>query len=319
MFMLMVMVSLSFSGCGGGSVGSGITPTPTPIPSTVNEWTWTGGSNIVNQKGTYGTQGKAAPSNIPGAREQPVSWIDAAGNLWFFGGAGYDSVGAFNYLNDLWKYSAGQWTWMGGSNVINQTGTYGTQGTAASTNVPGARGSAVSWTDKAGNLWLFGGAGYDSVGSRGYLNDLWEYGTGEWTWMGGSNIANQTGTYGTQGTAASTNVPGARVSGASWTDAAGNVWLFGGQGYDSAGMNDLNDLWKYSAGEWTWMGGSNNLIDEAGTYGTQGTFAPSNIPGARQWVASWTDGAGNLWLFGGTGYDSVGSLGSLNDLWKYNP
>ena len=57
-----------------------------------------------------------------------MNWTDAAGNFWLFGGNGYDSAGTSGYLNDLWKYSAGQWTWMGGSNVVNQQGTYGTQG-----------------------------------------------------------------------------------------------------------------------------------------------------------------------------------------------
>jgi hypothetical protein len=33
-----------------------------------------------------------------------VSWVDAAGNLWFFGGDGYDSTGAQGYLNDLWEF-----------------------------------------------------------------------------------------------------------------------------------------------------------------------------------------------------------------------
>jgi hypothetical protein len=64
---------------------------------------------------------------------------------------------------------------MGGSNGVNQAGTYGTQGTAAPGNVPGARGEAVSWTDAAGSFWLFGGYGYDSGGTRGDLNDLWKY------------------------------------------------------------------------------------------------------------------------------------------------
>ena len=91
--------------------------------------------------GTYGTQGTAAAGNIPGARNRDVTWTDAAGNFWLFGGDGYDSAGTQGFLNDLWKYSAGQWTWMGGSNVVNQQGTYGTQGTAAAGNVPGARGS----------------------------------------------------------------------------------------------------------------------------------------------------------------------------------
>src|ERR1017187_1697591 len=101
------------------------------------------GSNIANQKGTYGTQGTPAAGNVPGARYDAITWTDAAGNLWLFGGDGIVSTGAGAFglarLTDVWKYSAGQWTWMGGPNVINQKGTYGTQGTAAAGNVPGAR------------------------------------------------------------------------------------------------------------------------------------------------------------------------------------
>ena len=120
-------------------------------------------------------QGRTAAGNGPGARESAVIWTDTSGNLWLFGGEGYDSTGSFGYLNDLWKYSAGQWVWMGGSNVIDEEGTYGIQGTTAASNGPGARESAVTWTDTSGNLWLFGGEGYDSTGSFGVLNDLWEY------------------------------------------------------------------------------------------------------------------------------------------------
>jgi hypothetical protein len=43
-------------------------------------------------------------------------------------------------------------------------------GSPAASNVPGARDSAVSWTDKNGNFWLFGGSG-----SVGFFNDLWSY------------------------------------------------------------------------------------------------------------------------------------------------
>jgi hypothetical protein len=64
---------------------------------------------------------------------------------------------------------------MGGSNVVNQEGKYGTQGTAAASNIPGARDVAVAWTDAAGNFWFFGGYGYDSAGTAGLLNDLWKY------------------------------------------------------------------------------------------------------------------------------------------------
>ena len=68
-----------------------------------------------------------------------------------------------------------EWTWVSGSNTMRQAGSYWTQGTAASSNVPGARGYAVSWLDSSGKLWLFGGYGLDSAGNSGYLNDLWKY------------------------------------------------------------------------------------------------------------------------------------------------
>lgn len=272
------------------------------------EWTWMSGSNVGNAAGTYGTKGTAASSNVPGARTVAVSWTDTSGNFWLFGGQGYDSAGNFSQLNDLWKYSSGEWTWMSGSNTINQAGSYGTEGTAAPDNVPGARDGAVSWTDKGGNLWLFGGYGYDSTGTLMGLNDLWKYSNGEWTWMSGSNVGGQVGIYGTKGTPAASNVPGARALAVSWTDASGNFWLFGG---------DLNDLWKYSNGQWTWMSGSNGG-SPAGVYGTKGTAASGNVPGARSMAVSWTDVSGNLWLFGGTGSDSNGTLTELDDLWKYS-
>jgi hypothetical protein len=282
------------------------------------EWTWIGGSSLANQSGTYGTQGTAAPGNIPGARWGAAHWSDAGGNLWMFGGNGFDSAGTSGELNDLWEYSAGEWTWVGGSNIANQSGTYGTLGTAAPANVPGGRDSAAFWVDVSGNFWLLGGSGFDSVGSGGELNDLWEYSGGEWAWIGGADLFGTSGTYGTLGTAAPANIPGARETVAAWTDAAGNAWIFGGFGLDSAGTHgDLNDLWKYSGGEWTWMGGS-NTVDDVGIYGTQGTAAPSNVPGARESAAVWIDAAGDIWLFGGKGLDGFGGGGVLSDLWEYS-
>ncbi|MGA3136252.1 MAG: hypothetical protein ABSC88_09695 [Terracidiphilus sp.] len=290
------------------------------------EWTWMGGLNVPGSTGVYGTQGTPSPTNVPGARDSGATWTDANGNLWLFGG-----IYSFQFLhvtwclapilyNDLWEYSAGQWTWMGGSEFGNQTGVYGTLGTASPGNLPGARAGAVTWTDLSGDFWLFGGTGLDSTGTNGSLNDLWKYSAGEWTWVSGSNLANQAGSYGTQGTAAPGNVPGARSFAVSWTDLSGNLWLFGGEGYDSTGVQGplpLNDLWKYSAGEWTWMGGP-KVANQQGTYGTEGTAAPGNLPGARSAAVSWTDGAGNFWLFGGLGLDSTGTSGFLNDLWEFS-
>ena len=286
------------------------------------QWTWMGGSSVVNQPGVYGTKGTAAAGNVPGARADAIGWTDTAGNLWLFGG--YNDFGMV-YLNDFWKYSAGQWTWMGGSNVSNQHGTYGTEGVSALGNVPGARRQAVAWTDTVGNFWLFGGEGY-SLSSFGDLNDLWKYSAGQWTWMNGSNMTDESGTYGIEGVPAAGNVPGARVSAISWTDAGGNLWLFGGNGSDANGNGGwLNDLWRYSAGQWTWMSGpdvlgyAGELSYQLGSYGMLGTTSPANIPGGRWYAVGWTDTEGNLWLFGGQGWASVGPLDMLNDLWKYEP
>ncbi len=284
-----------------------------------NGWTWVSGSNIANQSGTYGTQGSSASSNTPGGRSNAVSWTDAYGNPWLFGGFGYDSTGALGQLNDLWVFRGRQWRWVGGSNLVNQPGIYGTQGTSGSSNVPGARSNAVSWTDFAGNLWLFGGSGFDSAGTPGQLNDLWVYGSNGWEWVSGAKIVNQKGTYGTQGTAASGNTPGARSNPVSWTDGYGNLWLLGGSGYDSAGtQGQLNDLWAYGNSGWEWVRGA-NVVNHGGTYGTKGTTASSSVPGARSNAVSWTDFGGNLWLFGGSGYDSASTQGQLNDLWVYQP
>ena len=81
-----------------------------------------------------------------------------------------------------------------------------------------------------GNIWLFGGLGLDSVGTRSagslsgglpngtsttdgaLLNDLWKFNTAtrQWTWISGgaaTGLANQTGVYGTAQVAAAHEFP----------------------------------------------------------------------------------------------------------------
>jgi len=319
------------------------------------EWTWMGGSTLNGQSGVYGTLGEFAETNNPGARGFSMTWTDANGRLWLFGGYGYDASGDSEDLNDLWVFDSslgrnGEWAWMGGGNNGGQTSVFGTLGEPAATNFPGWREEAVTWTDKNGNLWLFGGDGIDSVGNQGSLNELWKFNPrlgryGEWAWMGGSNTVGsnggQPGIYGTLGEPAATNIPGGRADLVSWTDSNGNFWLFGGYGVDADGNSGLlNDLWEYipaqgqqgnpcendskqgKLGEWVWMGGSSSLgasFGLPGVYGTQGEPAAANIPGGRINPVSWTDLNGNLWLFGGYGYDANNNSGELNDLWKFDP
>ena len=300
--------------------------TVTVACSDYGQWIWEGGLNTVNASGVYGTQDTASASNVPGARYSASSWTDSSGNFWLFGGVGYDSTGGAGNLNDLWRYSpsTGQWTWISGGNADNATGVYGTQGTASAGNVPGARYAASSWIDSSGNLWLFGGYGDDSTGGVGQAQRSVAIQSEHRTSGPGSvaaSTANAAGVYGTQGTASASNVPGARYAASSWIDSAGNLWLFGGYGYDSTGtVGKLNDLWQYSPSTKSGPGSAAADGDNAtGVYGTQGTASAGNVPGARQAANSWIDSSGNLWLFGGYGYDSTGDLGYLNDLWQYSP
>ena len=337
------LMGAALAACGGSSGGGGGSSTS----ATAAPWTWVGGTNAIAQPSVAGPPGVSevafttAPSHgavgtlnvnqpalaggstFPGGRAGAAGWSDSQGNSWMFGGLGFDSTTAAGELNDLWKYNSvsGQWTLVSGASGANNPGVYGTKGTASAANVPGSREAAITFTDGQGNLWLFGGAGLDSSGSLGLLNDLWKYSpsAGTWTWIAGSNLVDTVGEYGTKGTAAVGNAPGSRLSGAAWVDESGNFWLFGGLGYDSEGnVSNMNDLWEYStsSGEWGWMGGS-DTIDASGVYGTLKQAADGNIPGARS-AASAVVVNGALWLIAGLGQDSAGTFGVLNDAWNFN-
>jgi hypothetical protein len=328
------------------------------------QWTWVSGSSAVDQNGVY----PPTANPYPGARTNAVSWTDAAGNFWLFGGFGKDSAGTLGLLNDLWEYTGGTWTFISGSNLANQVGIYGTPGVASGTNAPGGRQEAVGWADAAGNLWLFGGEGEDGNSPptvNGILDDLWVYNITAkmWTFVMGNTKANQTGVYEAQtvvgpvnttgaastcglsvGLTVGSNVicspvsttgalPGSRWGASGWTDAGGNLWLYGGWGLDSTGTNGngaLNDLWVYTPnstvgqpGTWAWIKGSNtgaaNGIygDELRPYKTYEIWTPGGRSNAMHWV----DLNGQLWLFGGVGYDSTSTTGNgyLNDMWRYLP
>lgn len=288
----------------------------------LSQWTWVSGSDSTNKHGVYGTITIAASGNFPGARQNSVTWIDATGNLWLFGGNGYAIGGALTYLNDLWKYdiTTNLWTWMSGSKTGAPTSVYGTKGVASASNVPGGRYGSSAWADNNNNLWLLGGQ--QNTGTVSRLNDLWKYNisSGQWTWMSGSNLSNQNGVYGTKGISSSANTPGARQASVCWKDNNGNFWLFGGDGFAKSNTTNLymDDLWKYdvSLNEWTWVHGT-DTVSQPAVYGTKGVASASNIPGARQMSIGWRDLAGDIWMFGGWGY--VGPpFGRMNDLWRYN-
>lgn len=262
-------------------------------PST-NEWTWMSGSTSVGAVSVYGTLDVASPDNVPSARAYAVSWIDVSGNLWLFGG-----VDAQGVENDLWKYMPGtnQWTWMGGSSTPGSAGVAGTQGVAAAGNIPSARSGALSWTDKTGNFWLFGG--------NSILGDLWVYApsTGWWTWVNGSVTGDYPASCINSDNPPAPPPPGCtpppRSGAVAWTDLSGNFWLAFGTSSDVGPtfFGYCTDLWEYvpTSGKWQWMG----------------VTSPS-------WGAvGWTDHYNNLWSFGGS-FKVPTQPTSYNGLAEYN-
>ena len=186
------------------------------------------GTNTANPTGTYGVQGTPSANNSPPGLYQAQQWTDNQGDFWLFGGV--DS--GQNEYSDLWEYipSANTWTWINGPGVPLQGGVYGTLGVPSPANIPGARAwGCATWTDTVGDLWLWGGQGYDSAGGFGNLNDMWSYSiaTDQWTWRGGTKASNDTGIFGNlYQSSASLRPPSRSESNTAWIDGNDNLWMF---------------------------------------------------------------------------------------------
>ena len=282
------------------------------------EWTWMKGDSGDNPPGVFGTQGVPAASNKPPGLYEAISWTDNQHNFWVFGGVGPGLAG------DLWKYdvATNYWTWMSGNATVNPAGVYGTQGIPSASNHPGARGyGGLGWVDSAGNLWMFGGWGYDALDQYGPLNDVWKYNiaTNEWTWMKGGTLGYQLANYGTLQVSSPNNDPGNRYEfNAGWSDENNNLWLFGGESQQAFTIN-LSDVWKYdlSSNEWTWMQGASAAAGyQSAVYGTLGVASPTNTPGSRSIYCVSKDQNGKFWTFGGY---YIFSNPAYNDTWMFDP
>jgi N-acetylneuraminic acid mutarotase len=283
------------------------------------KWTWMKGDTAFYgwlHKGTLGVEDSTVhpPSLYLGS-----SWTDDSGTLWLFGGLTYAMLSYdIDYFDMIWRYNpaTNNWACIKASSYANSLGEYGAPGLGDSSTYPPGRTVSALWKDTSGTIWMFGG-----VSVWGAWNDLWKYdmNTNIWTWVNGPDWYNIPGTYGTKGVPSSTNNPPPRGQSASWVDAENNLWLFGGWWLNpSVGWEFYNDLWKYntSTNQWAWMGGTNQP-DQPGIYGTQGIPDTSNLPTGRSCNCSWTDTAGNFYLFGGSSLDPLWLV--YADIWRYNP
>ncbi len=240
---------------------------------------------------------------------------------------GYQGLVTATVTSILVDCGHNDWNWMDGSNASNTLGTPTPPPTppitALDSGTPGGRKYAATWADGSGNLWLFGGIGWDTTQTNEsiFMNDMWEF-TGTQFYYGGFN------TYWQQVQAnnwTSMTAPLPRWAAITWVDNAGKLRLFAGQ-YGTLGAGGIalmNDMWSFDTTTtppaWTQTATNPNCGNNAnGTYGTKGTPSLNNCPGGRWGGATTVDASGNLWVFGGFGYDSVSSTpGLLNDLWEY--
>jgi hypothetical protein len=192
----------------------------------------------------------------------------------------------------------------------------------------------VGPTSQPQNCWLFF---YKGVATTNVSSVVADCQHNDWTWIDGPNTA---GNYGAAQLPPPTppspdpNVPGGRNFAASWTDSSGNKWIFGGYGLDMKSPAPptlpglLNDLWLWSPGLQGWIPAA--LPISSATTGGVTTDTPDLVPdqttnnfggstpGGRWGSVTWSDGSGNLFLFGGQGLSTTG-FGLLNDIWKFAP
>ena len=137
-----------------------------------NNWAWMTGDTTANTSAVLDATCSSQIANSPAGRlESRACWQDSCDNFYVFGGSVDNFFG--NRFNDFWRFNPGslEWTLISGSINYNQPAHYGTQGVAAPGNHPDSRAGSLSWSDKDGNLWLFGG----SLDFNTPLNDLWKF------------------------------------------------------------------------------------------------------------------------------------------------
>lgn len=244
----------------------------------------------------------------PPPRSHAASWCDSEkGILWIFGGL----TASQQKLQDFWKFSFKEMWWVEIKPKSNES------------LVPNNSSQASAWIHPSGHLYMFGGST-----PYGLTSDFWIFSPEAFEWSklsGNTGPFKCAGEYGNKGVPSKNNHPGCREGAATWIDKRGDLWMFGGSGFDNFSRGAfaasetglLSDFWKYniSSHQWLWIGG---LSRNEGVpfFSEKGKADLRNIPGPREGAVSFSFG-GELWLFGGAGHDVKQSDGILNDLWTY--
>lgn len=308
-------ISLLFalSGCGGGG-SSGASRYPVTVE--VNGLRGNGleislfdhevsSQMVVDENGQYTFPKAIRNEDAFGVRVTKAPSVDEVCTVYPFNGI---IIGASPDLIGINCHSP--WVWVAGPKVGEPAKRFGIKGVASESNTPGVVFGSAAWVGLDGRLWQFGGQFDVSE-----YNALWVFDPESflWTWVAGPAEGNSPGVYVSKGQSSPTATPSARNSMLTWTDENGRFWLYSGLGYDKSGeFGRLDDLWMFDPDsmQWTWVFGSGD-VDQPANYGELGLTSLSNHPGGLQGSATWVDGDGDLWLFGG------GSNLS-NNLWEFD-
>jgi hypothetical protein len=105
--------------------------------------------------------------------------------------------------------------------------------------------------------------------------------------MGGSStvpgaLQGEPGLYGTMGVPSAGTAPGSRWGTGGWIDSNSNLWIFGGEGYDSSGAyGNLSDLWVYEPAPGNLSAAVPTMSLASGTYNAMATVTiTAATPGA---------------------------------------
>eukprot|EP01122_Echinamoeba_exundans_P008555 TRINITY_DN2859_c0_g1_i1.p1 TRINITY_DN2859_c0_g1~~TRINITY_DN2859_c0_g1_i1.p1 ORF type:complete len:906 (+),score=81.47 TRINITY_DN2859_c0_g1_i1:110-2827(+) len=293
------------------------------VGSTLSSSYWkiaSGTPTIGAVAGVYGPPGVSSPTATPGSRHSPVGFMDGD-EIWVFSGRGYGITNvSLGELNDMWKYNVVTrlWTFIGGNNVTSGSGSYGTKGIEAPTNLPPPRVEAGSWYDDVNReFWVF--AGQVGTSPTRFYNDLWRFklSTLQWTWMGGANTTNDFGSFGDRYNRSVSWLPRSRSAPATWMDTEQRLlYLFGG--YTSAIVHS-DELWTYNItdGTWGWITGTPGVGDRPAN-GTRGVPSTYGTPGGRHNPTSWMNAQRTeAFIYGGRATRNSETTG-LDDIWKFN-
>src|SRR5690606_37001086 len=129
----------------------------------------------VNQMAQYGDKGVYQQGSWPGGRAVAGFAIDSFGNLWIYGGLGFNNVIAGSelffkkssppphqnqgVLNDLWVFNGTMWAWMGGRTEANVLAAFHNEsGVESPLSMPHNSYFPAAWMDDDDNFWFYGGA-----------------------------------------------------------------------------------------------------------------------------------------------------------------